>query len=151
MKKYLTIFSIFIVLILLYFIGVFDRLNITSNRIEIINKCNKPKITEALTVTFPNYKKMYDTLIIYQNNTLIKETVEDWYGKAHIEVIYNNKKFIHGFNTYKFKSWHKTFYKLTVEQTDINKLYLYWEVKTIWKKNTGVDTINLINQIRNEK
>ncbi len=131
-----------LVLICLNRSGLLDRLNLKRNKLKInIVDCKKEDI-KNLKIYFVGD----DTIPIFINNVLLESSTPDWYGKEHIAIKYNNQKFKHHFQDYKYKSFHKTKYDLEIKKNDDDEILLIWSVKTKWYENNGIDTLYCLSQ-----
>lgn len=122
------------ILILIFLIFIFfnfsidERLNIAKNKIELINK-GQVKLN-GLNLTFISSSK--EKLII--DGSVLNLEFNDWYGKDYILFEFKGKKEKHQFNTFKFKSWKKVNYKLSVDKNN-DTIFFKWILKC-----KGIDT-----------
>ncbi|MEN8119521.1 MAG: hypothetical protein ABFS35_04215 [Bacteroidota bacterium] len=150
-KYYFLVFSLIITILIFYKVGIFDRLNLITNKISIKNNIKNTKLSQQIKIIMPNSPKIHDTIVLYENNKIRYRKTKDWYGKDYIEVIYRNNRFRHSFNIYKFHSWHKVEYKLNINSYSTNYILLEWKLSTKWYDNFGTDTIILSPANRGEK
>jgi len=118
-----------------------DRFNLKKNKVYIDIESKNPKL-EDLEVYFYGD----DTIYLLKNNEVLESELPDWYGKDHIIVQHGQQKFRHSFGDYKFESFHKTKYRLKIEDFSNDKVLLIWSVGTRWYGNSGIDTLYLSDE-----
>lgn len=139
MKK-IVLFSIVIVLLFLSHIcGVFDRVGIYKNRVEV-SFSNKINVLDKISVSYVNNQ---DTFLLVKNKTIYFSKIdEDFYGKDHIFVKISDRTVKCKLNKFKKKSWEKVKLKITIDKDDKENFIVNWKMKTLSDCVEKSDTIS---------
>lgn len=137
-KHLIGLIFFFGIIAIIIFTPILDRFNLKKNKVYIDVESTNPKLEDLEVYFYGN-----DTIYLLKNNVVLESELPDWYGKDNVIVQYGQQKFRHSFGDYKFESFHKTKYRLKIEDFSNDKVLLIWSVKTQWYGNSGVDTLLL--------
>lgn len=118
---------------------ILDYLNIRNNEIHINIERSKSKLVRE--TDFQLKIISLDTIKVNLNSSnFIIRDFPDLYGKDYIIVSINNQEKYYHLNEYKFKSYHKMKFYMSVYEID-NNIVLNWKLKSLNKFLVGQDTI----------
>lgn len=138
-KILLLIGIVLLSLYMCYYLGILDYLNIRNNEIHINIERSKSKLVRE--TDFQLKIISLDTIKVNLNSSnFIIRDFPDLYGKDYIIVSINNQEKYYHLNEYKFKSYHKMKFYMSVYEID-NNIVLDWKLKSLNKFLVGQDTI----------
>ena len=138
MRKYLRTFTFLLLALPLSVVAVLalDYFDFRKNYFCFTALDVDKRISDSITIAITDGRN--DT--VFLNGQIIKNTFQDLYGKESFELKINNNVFNHSFQDYKFCSWHKTNYSVSLTANK-DTVFIDWSIKTLWHSHGGRNSI----------